>query len=133
MLIINSTYHPPLKYTMSFMSIISLHIEAMKLTGLCHHHLNLSQSKERNNTRWTTYEIVNFLVAHSNSSFAGKVTVKGRTPGSLPHTYSMHRKKSLNFTFKIQVHLVRCWLSFTCPYLGSFTLISLRSTRTLTL
>src|SRR6266404_2516611 len=64
MLIINSTYHPPLKYTMSFMSIVSLHIEATKSMGLCHHHLNLLQSKERNNTRWTTYEIVNYLVAH---------------------------------------------------------------------
>src|SRR6267378_7878 len=123
MLIINSTYHPPLKYTMSFMLIVSLHIEATKLMGLCHHHPNLSQSKERNNTKWTISEIVNSLVTHSNSSFAGKVTVKGRTPGSLHHTYSMHRTKSLNFTFKIRVHLVRCWLSFTRPCLGSFTLI----------
>src|SRR6266404_6506126 len=123
MLIINSTYHPHLKYTMSFMSIVSLHIEATKLTGLCHHHLNLSQSKERNNTKWTIYEIVNSLVAHSNSSFAGKVTVKGRTPGSLHHTYTMHRKKSQHFTCKIRVHPVRCQLSFTRPCLGSFTLI----------
>src|SRR6266404_136970 len=123
MLIINLTCHPPLKYTMCFMSIVSLRIEATKLTGLCHHHLNLSQSKARNNMRWTIYEIVNSLVAHSNSSFAGKVTVKERTPGSLHHTYNMHRTKSLNFTFKIRVHLVRCRLSFTCPCLGSFTLI----------
>src|SRR6267378_2966935 len=113
MLIINSTYHPPLKYTMSFMLIVSLHIEATKLMGLCHHHPNLSQSKERNNTKWTISEIVNSLVAHSNSLFAGKVTVKGRTPGSLHRTYNMHQKKSLHFTCKILVHLVRCRQSWT--------------------
>src|SRR6266404_136803 len=123
MLIINLTYHPPLKYTMSFMSTVSLHIEATKLMGLCHHHLNLSQSKERNNMRLTISETVNSLVAHSNSLFAGKVMVRVRTPGSLPHTYNMHHIKSRNFIFKIWVHHEKCWLSFTCPYLGSFTLL----------
>src|SRR5882762_3239713 len=106
MLIINLTYHQLLKYMMSFMLTISLHIEAMKLMGLCHHHPNLSQLKARNNIKWTISEIANSLVTHSNSSFAGKVMVRVRTLGSLHHTYSMHRKNSLNFIFKIRVHHV---------------------------
>src|SRR6266404_3466248 len=108
---------------MSSTSTVSLHTEATKLMGLCHHHLNQSQLKGRNNMKWTTSEIVNSLVVHSNSSFTGKVMVRVRTLGSCHLTYNMHRKKSMHFIVKIQVHLVRCRLSFTRPCLGSFTLI----------
>src|SRR6266404_6496118 len=123
MLTINSTYHPLLKYTMSSTSTVSLHIKATKLMGLCHHHLNLLQSKERNNMKLTTSEIVNSLVVHSNSSFTGKVMEKARIHGSHPHTYRMLWRKSLNFIFRIQVHHTRYRLSFMRPCLGSFTLI----------
>src|SRR6266404_6005251 len=78
------TCHPPLKYMMSSTSIASLLIAGMKLMGLCHPHLTLSQWRARKSTKSTTLGTVKSLIVLSNSSSAGQAMGKVRIHGSLP-------------------------------------------------
>src|SRR6266404_9591364 len=83
-LITSWTYHPPLKYMMSSMSIVSLLTRGTRLMGYCHPHLTPSQWKARKSTKSTTLGTVRSLIVLSNSSSAGPAMGKARILGSLP-------------------------------------------------
>src|SRR6267378_58656 len=122
MLITSWTYHPPLKYMMSSMSIISLPTKGTKLMGYCHPHWTLSQSKARKSMKLTTLGTAKSLIVLSNSSSDGQAMGKVRILGSQPLISHMHRIKLMSFTHSILAHRARLQPSFTLPCLGSIIL-----------
>src|SRR6266404_3773096 len=84
MLTTSWTCHPPLRYMMFTMSIVSLLTKGTRLMGYCHPHLTPSQWKARKSTKSTTLGTVKSLIVLSNSSSAGLAMGKARIPGSLP-------------------------------------------------
>src|SRR6266404_6565773 len=84
MLTTSWTCHLPLRYMMSFTSIVFLLTKGTRLMGYYHPHLTLSQWKARKSTKSTTLGTVKSLIVLSNSSSAGQAMGKVRIHGSLP-------------------------------------------------